>query len=160
MLQSNPPGVSPESDVAASSSSEDPVPAEVHAVIGLFAGQLANIAFPDIDVGVLRRQADELRAEAKTAARAREALDTALAAYVTRLAAVTETARRAVAYARIYSEAHPDQHALAKAIAALAEPSVANAGTAAPGKRRGRASRRSAELFDDPASAPPHKDRA
>jgi len=147
--------------VAASSSSEDPVPAEVHAVIGLFAGQLANISFPDIDVGVLRRQADELRTEAKTAARAREALDAALAAYVTRLAAVTETARRAVAYARIYSEAHPDQHALANAIAALAEPaSTANAGTAAPGKRRGRASRRSAELFDDPAPAPPHKDRA
>src|SRR5512140_2950464 len=94
MSPSNPPGTSPESDVTASSSSEDPVPAEVHAVIGLFAGQLANISFPDIDVGVLRRQAEELRAEAKTAARAREALDAALAAYVTRLAAVTETARR------------------------------------------------------------------
>jgi len=142
---------------------EDPVPAAVLAVIELFANQLAKVAFPEIDAGSLRRQADELRTEAKAVARAREALDAALASLATRRAALDDTAGRAVAYARIYSEAHPDRVALATAIAALSEPRPAAApGLTANGKRRGRPPRRSAELFDaaapgaepEPADAP------
>jgi hypothetical protein len=128
---------------------EDPVPAEVHAVIELFANQLAKVSFPEIDASSLRRQADELRTEAKAVARARDALDVALGSFANRMAALTETATRAVSYARIYSEAHPDRPALATAIAALSEakpPAVAN--LTANGKRRGRPPKRSAELFD------------
>lgn len=145
----------------ASAAVEDPVPAEVHSVIELFASQLAKVSFPDIDAGALRRQADELRGEAKAVARAREALETALASYAKRLTGLGETATRALAYARIYSEAHPDRQDLAAAIAALAEPRPAAAAPAltANGKRRGRPPRRSAELFEaqpagdgDPAS--------
>src|SRR6185295_6198719 len=51
---------------------EDPVPAEVSGVIELYATQLAKVAFPEIDAGSLRRQADELRVEARSVARARE----------------------------------------------------------------------------------------
>jgi hypothetical protein len=139
----------------AATSLEDPVPAEIRAVIDLFANQLAKVAFPDIDAGSLRRQADELRAEAKVVARAREALDAALAGFGARMTALGDTAARAVAYARIYSEAHPDRHALATAITQLSEPRA----PAAPqltvnGKRRGRPPRRSAELFDATASPP------
>jgi hypothetical protein len=134
---------------------EDPVPAEVHAVIDLFANQLAKVAFPEIDAGSLRRQADELRTEAKAVARARDALDAALASFGVRMTALTETATRAVAYARIYSNAHPDRHALATAIAALSQPAApAAANLTVNGKRRGRPPRRSAELFDAGEPAP------
>jgi len=154
------PGMAAEPDPAAASPIEDPVPAEVHAVIALFANQLTNVAFPDVDASVLLRQAEELRTEAKVAVRARESLDAALAAFVTRLALLTETARRAVAYAKIYSEAHPDQRGLATAIAALSEPARSADGCLpAPGKRRSRAARRGAERFDATSGvAPPHKD--
>jgi len=143
-------------------STEDPVPAAVLAVIELFANQLAKVTFPEIDAGSLRRQADELRTEAKAVARAREALDAALASLASRRAALDETAGRAVAYARIYSEAHPDRVALASAIAALSEPRPQVAvGLTANGKRRGRPPRRSAELFDAAAPAePPAVDEA
>lgn len=146
--------------------------AEVRAVIDLFATQLAKLSFPDIDAGILRRQADELRGEAKLVARAREALDAALASYARRAASLGETCTRAIAYARIYSAAHPDRSELALAIAALSQldphgaagphaaTGVANGATSQhgqhgspTGKRRGRPPRRSAELFD--ASAQP-----
>jgi hypothetical protein len=134
---------------------EDPVSAEVRSVIELFATQLAKVSFPDIDAAALRRQADELRTEAKAVARAKEALDAALASYARRTAALGETAARAVAYARIYSEAHPDRHELAGALTALTQPrlAAAPAATAPPtGKRRGRPPKRSAELFGEAAS--------
>jgi len=125
-------------------------------VIELFASQLAKVSFPDIDAAALRRQADELRTEAKAVARAREALDAALASCAKRKAMLGETATRAVAYARIYSEAHPDRLDLATALTTLSEPrtAVAAAAVTATGKRRGRPPRRSAELFDATAQAP------
>ena len=138
---------------------EDPVPTEVSGVIELFATQLAKVAFPEIDAATLRRQADELRAEAKAVARAREALDAALASFAARRGALCDTAARAIAYARIYSQAHPDRAALATAIAALSETkpvavasASASASATATGKRRGRPPRRSAELFDGPGA--------
>jgi hypothetical protein len=131
---------------------DDPIPAAVHAVIDLFTTQLAKISFPDIDAAALRRQADELRAAAAAVTRARAALDAALASCAERAGALGDTARRAVAYAQIYSTAHPERRDLAAAIAALSAP-VAVTSPAAPIKRRGRPPRRSAELFD--AAAPP-----
>jgi len=141
-------------------SPDDPVPAQVSGVIELFATQLAKVAFPEVDAGSLRRQADELRAEAKAVVRAREALDAALASFATRRVALGETAARAIAYARIYSQAHPDRAALATAIAALSETKpVAVASATATGKRRGRPPRRSPELFDANAEPPPPGER-
>lgn len=147
-------------DPAGSAPMEDPVPAEVRAVIDLFASQLANVSFPDVDAGALRRQAEELRVQAKEVARVRESLDAALASFVTRLAALTETSARAVAYARIYSVAHPDQHALATAIAALSQPQETAAGSSTPGtKRRSRAPRRRDDPYDAPGGRQ-HRDDA
>jgi uncharacterized protein YukE len=137
---------------------EDPVSAEVRSVIELYATQLAKVSFPDIDAQALRRQADDLRSEAKTVARAKDALDAALANMARRTAALAETASRAVAYARIYSDAHPDRHELAGALAALAPLTRPAAGSAAPaaasptGKKRGRPPKRSAELFEAAAA--------
>lgn len=146
--------------VIAPAATEDPVPSEVSGVIELFTTQLAKVAFPEIDAGSLRRAAEELRTEARAVARAREALDAALASFAARRVALGEIAARAIAYARIYSQAHPDRAALATAIAALSETkpvavaAVAGAAGAATGKRRGRPPRRSAELFDAPADPP------
>ena len=146
----------------APASADDPVPGEVSGVIELFTTQLAKVAFPEIDAATLRRAADELRAEAQAVARARGALDAALTSFAARRVALGEIAARAVAYARIYSQAHPDRTALATAIAALSETKpevVAAAAGAGTGKRRGRPPRRSAELFerssDAPGEAPP-----
>lgn len=145
--------------IAPASAADDPVPPQVAGVIELYATQLAKVAFPEIDAASLRKQADEVRGEARAVAKAREALDAALASFAARRVALGETAARAVAYARIYSEAHPDRAALATAIAALSETKpvavAAASGTAATGKRRGRPPRRSAELFDATGEPPP-----
>jgi hypothetical protein len=157
MTSSKTSGGSPGPEPATSPPVEDPVPAEVRAVIELFTHQLAKVSFPDIDAGGLRRQAEELRAQAKEVARIRELLDGALASFVTRLAMLSENATRAVAYARIYSVAHPDQQALASAIAALAERSDASGASVSAGaRRRSRPPRRSADLFDPALSSPRH----
>ncbi len=135
----------------------DPVPADVRAVIELFSTQLAKVAFPDVDAASLRREADELRAEATNVARARAALDAAEAARARREVALAATAARAMAYARIYCDAHPERQPLASAIANLTTaPAIAPAPI---GKRRGRPPRRSAELFDAATlpSGPPHE---
>ncbi len=140
---------------AAVSTDGDPVPAHVRAVTELYAGPLAKVTFPDIDAASLRRQSDELRGEAKNVARAREALAAAEAAWASRLAALAETAERAVAYARIYSEAHPDRQPIVAALAELSgltKSATTPAATLADaGKRRGRPPKHSAELF---AAAP------
>lgn len=126
---------------------EDVVPADVRAVVELFSAQLGNVTFPDIDAQSLQRATEELRADAANVAAARAALDAAVAQSAARLAALTSDVTRALAYARIYSEAHPERTALFAALAALAPPPASPA-SAAPPKRRGRPPRRSAELFD------------
>ena len=137
------------------SNDHDPVPAELRAVIELFSNELAKIAFPDVDAASLKRQAEELRTEAKAVVRAREALEVAAAALATHVAALTQTATRAIAYARIYAEAHPERTALATALAALETSWSPQPSEVAPGKRRGRPRRQSADLFAAPAEPDP-----
>lgn len=133
-----------------SSSENDPVPADVRAVIDLFTTHLAKVAFPDVDAGSLRKQADELRAEAKAVARARDALAAAIAATDARLATLTESSTRAIAYARIYGQAHPERQAILDAVTALEQPAAPVPATSI--KRRGRPPkqppRETTELFD------------
>ncbi|MCW5808964.1 MAG: hypothetical protein KIT31_41815, partial [Deltaproteobacteria bacterium] len=68
-------------------------------------------------------------------------------------------AARAVAYARIYSDAHPEREPLAAAIMSLAKPASVEEPRPLV-RRRGRPPKRSAELFDtagspaDPPGAP------
>ncbi|NVB84832.1 MAG: hypothetical protein HOV81_41060 [Kofleriaceae bacterium] len=133
---------------------EDPVRAEHRAVIELFANQLAKVAFPDVDAALLRRQAEEVRAEAIAVARAREALEAAQHKLADRTAVLGDTVARGLAYARIYADAQPDRHALAASIAALAAP-MSTTPAAPPAKRRGRPPRQSAELFATPAAEEP-----
>ena len=130
--------------IPSTSLENDPVPADVRALIELFATHLAKVAFPDVDAAALRRDADQLRAQAKTVARAREALAAAIAGADACLTALTDAAARATAYARIYSEAHPDRAPIAAALASLSRP-VSE--PVKPGKRRGRPPHHTPELF-------------
>ncbi len=134
--------------LVASSSEPDPVPADIRAIIDLFVTHLSKVAFPDVDAASLRKQADDLRAEAKTVARARDVLAAAIAATDARLAVLTESATRAIAYARIYGEAQPERQPILAALAMLERP-TARASTTTT-KRRGRPpkQRDTAELFD------------
>jgi hypothetical protein len=134
--------VAPEPEITV----DDPVRAEHRAVIELFANQLAKVAFPDVDAALLRRQADDVRAQAIAVAKAREVLEAAQHKLADRAAVLGDTVARGLAYARIYADAHPDRHALATEISALAAP-VVTLPAAAPGKRRGRPPRQNAELF-------------
>ncbi|CAN5647886.1 hypothetical protein BH11MYX1_BH11MYX1_57470 [soil metagenome] len=130
---------------------EDPVPAEARSAIELFASQLAKVSFPDADEVSLRRDVEGLCAEAKLVTRAREALEAAVASLEMRRRALKSSAARAIAYAKIYSEAHPDRVALASALAELAN----SPAPSPPAKRRGRPPRRSADLFDTTTLPPP-----
>ena len=130
---------------------EDVVRAEHRAVIELFATQLAKVAFPDVDAALLRRQADELRAEGRAVESARAALEAAQHKLAEREATLQQTVARGLAYARIYAEAHPE---LADAIAAVSAPALA-CPAPAPAKRRGRPPRVSAELFATPEESAP-----
>lgn len=142
------PHTSPSVPVEVEAAVEDPVCAEHRAVIELFANQLAKVPFPDVDASVLRRQADEVRAEAVAVARARDALEAAQRKLEERSAALGDSVARGLAYARIYADGHPDRQALATAITGLrAQASEPAAVAAAPMKRRGRPPRQSAELF-------------
>lgn len=129
----------------------DPVPAHARAVIDVFATHLAKVQFPDVDTAALRKLADEVRAEASAVARARDALTAALAASDARVAALTGACARAVAYAKVFSEAQPERRAIADALAALDAPAAAAA--TRTGKRRGRPPKvtpATSELFDAP----------
>lgn len=143
-----------------SSIEPDPVPAPARAVIELFATHLAKVQFPDVDAAALAALAAEVRAEAAAVARARDALTAALAASDARVAKLTAACTRAVAYARVFSEAQPERTAIADALAALDAP--AQRATAPSGKRRGRppkiAPAGSDELFDAARMQPARKD--
>ncbi len=148
-----PPAVTPLSLVTPVCAPEnDAVPADIRAVIDLFSTHLAKVSFPDVDATSLGKHADEVRAAAKNVALAREALATAIAATDVRLATLAAATSRALAYARIYGDAHCDRQPLVAALAelaVLARP-TASAQTTTSGKRRGRPpkQRESAELFD------------
>jgi hypothetical protein len=129
---------------------DDPVPADVQALMDLFTTHLANVQFPDVDAASLRKHADELRAEAKVVARARESLAVAAAASDAKLAALISACARAIAYAKIFCESHPERRSIADAIAMLERPVV----PAVTMKRRGRPPRPRPPVSDELFGAP------
>jgi hypothetical protein len=114
----------------------DPIPAELRAVLELFATELRDVAFPGVDAAVLRQHADDVRTSARDVDRARTALDAALAVQAERSRALSAVVARALAYATIYVA---DQPALAARLAAVSGTATAAAPPSTPGPRpRGR----------------------
>jgi uncharacterized protein YhaN len=128
------------------------IPEDVRVVIELFEKQLAKVAFPELDAAVLRKHADEVQAEAAKVEKARAALEAALVASEQKLAALRETVKRAAAYARIYSDSHPEKEGLAAALAEMAAPLTSLPVTAA--KKRGRPRKQDVQLFALPEETP------
>jgi hypothetical protein len=129
------------------------IPAPVQAVIDLFADDLADVRFPDVDGAVLGRLASEVEAASSALAAAQAALDQAREALHQRQDALLHGAQRAVAYARVFAESN---EALAARLGAihLSRPAPASA-EAAP-RRRGRPPKARSETLslDVPAGVP------
>jgi hypothetical protein len=123
----------------------DPIPASVQAVLELFASDLAEVRFPDVDAAVLSRLAADAKAAAEALAGAQAALEQARAVLQQRQDALLHGAARAVAYARVFAESNEALAARLDAISLArprrprgdaSEPQVASAETAP--RRRGR----------------------
>jgi hypothetical protein len=84
-----------------------PIAPPVQALLDLFATELADVHFADVDAQLLARLAVDLEASAEAAALAQQALERANAAVLERSDALLDQAQRALAYARVYAERTP-----------------------------------------------------
>lgn len=108
----------PSSDAALNSSDDalddpDPVPSAVVSLLQVFAQELTDVSFPDVDgatlglaslderANIVRRQTEELEALRARVAVARDALEGARVD-------LGRHAERALAYARVYAEGQPE----------------------------------------------------
>ena len=127
---------------------DDPIPADLREIVALFHGPLAKTPFPDVDAASLEQYVDAVHDAASKLAVARAAVDLASARLGERVAALGATAKRGLAYARIYADAHPEHGELTRALADLRPGSAS--GTAPGARRRGRPPK-SASPADVPA---------
>jgi ElaB/YqjD/DUF883 family membrane-anchored ribosome-binding protein len=108
------------------------IPQSVRAVLDLFATELAELRFGDLDAALLTRLAEEVGAAEGAVAQA----EAALAAARTRLHeghdALLLQAQRALAYAKVYAEENPD---LAQSLELISLPRV---GVSVRGARKAR----------------------
>jgi hypothetical protein len=95
----------------------NPIAPPVQALLELFATELADVHFADVDAKLLARLAADLQASAEAAASAQQALERANAAVLERSEALLEQAQRGLAYARVYAERNEALSARLEAIA-------------------------------------------
>jgi hypothetical protein len=100
-----------------------PIQEAIRPVLELFATELSDVRFPDIDLAVLRETAASVAAQVDAVARAEEALAEARAILVQCEQALASKAARALAYARVYAEG---DGALVSKIDAIALPRTPN----------------------------------
>jgi hypothetical protein len=79
----------------------------VQSVLDLFATDLADVRFADVDGQTLARVAADVQAAAEAVSAAQAALDSARAALQERQEMLLQHAQRALAYARVYAESDP-----------------------------------------------------
>lgn len=138
----------------------------LRALMELFATELAEVRFPDVDIKVLGEAAARVRERAEAVARAAATLEAARQALHESQEALLHKGQRALAYARVYAE---EDEALSTRLEALALPRPARkagrsegaevpatAAEAAPPRRRGRPPKVRAEapLFNEAAGSP------
>jgi ATP-dependent Clp protease ATP-binding subunit ClpA len=138
----------------------------LRALMELFATELAEVRFPDVDVKVLGEAAARVRERAEAVSRAAAALEAARQALHESQEALLHKGQRALAYARVYAE---EDGALSAKLEAIALPRparkpgrpegaevLATVAEAAPPKRRGRppkARASEAPLFNESSAA-------
>lgn len=94
----------------------DPVPPVIRDILALFAGELRDQRFGDLDHEALERLAGETRERAKEVDRARASLEAALSELEAAREALSTRARQGLAYATVFAASDP---ALSATIAAL-----------------------------------------
>jgi hypothetical protein len=139
-------------------SSADPIPSFSRKVIALFAEQLREVRFPDLDVSVLEAQAGALLDT-------RHALDAVLAEaellqqkLAEQASALEAQSGRALSYARIYAEGDRVLETSVAEIESLRSPTSPSS----PPRKRGRPPKtatRESDLFAD-AGSPNGQDEA
>jgi hypothetical protein len=107
----------------------DPIPEGSQRVLTLFHGPLADVRFPDADRNLLDADAEAVRSAAQAVLDADAALSAAKDTLDGAQRQLRERTQRALAYARIFAEAHPG------VLDVLGE---SPASEVAPPKRRGR----------------------
>jgi hypothetical protein len=81
------------------------IPAPVRTVLDLFASDLADVRFGDVDAEALARVAADVQAAADVVASAQASLESARGTLHDRQEALLQQTQRALAYARVYAEA-------------------------------------------------------
>jgi hypothetical protein len=82
----------------------DPIAAPIQAILDLFAKDLADVRFANVDAKTLERIASEVKSAAGVVASAEVALETARATLLEKQDALLQHAQHALAYARVYAE--------------------------------------------------------
>jgi multidrug efflux pump subunit AcrA (membrane-fusion protein) len=80
------------------------IPTPIQSLLDLFASDLAEVRFADVDAKTLEHFATDVRSAADVVASAELALDAARAALQERQEALLQQTQRALAYARVYAE--------------------------------------------------------
>ncbi|WP_426756365.1 hypothetical protein [Myxococcus sp. Y35] len=86
------------------SNENDPISPALRALLELFATELAEVRFPDMNGEVLDAAAEQVREKAEAVARAQAALEAARQALQESQEALLQKGQRALAYARVFSE--------------------------------------------------------
>jgi len=82
----------------------DPIAAPIQAILDLFAKDLADVRFANVDAKTLERIASEVKSAAGVVASAEVAFETARATLLEKQDALLQHAQHALAYARVYAE--------------------------------------------------------
>jgi len=80
------------------------IPAPIQSLLDLFAADLTDVRFADVDATTLQRIATDVKAAADVVSSAELALDAARAALHEHQETLLQYAQRALAYARVYGE--------------------------------------------------------
>ena len=125
---------------------QDPVPAHVLELIEIFETHLPDVSFPGVDHDTLERQSLAVRSRASELHGAREQLEQARAslegaevAHAQARAELLSTSHRALGYARVFAEEHPDLRERLERLAKDAAPAGAAPVAHARRRRKGRA---------------------
>jgi len=139
----------------------DPIPPSVKALVELFKNELSTVTFPGVDGALLEQLITDVQAYTDAVIKAEAALEAARTSLRESEEVLAIKSQKALSYARVYAEDHPEIAAKLSFVARIAgaapAPSAAAArdgGSDAP-KRRGRQKKAaSTEAVDATPAAP------
>jgi hypothetical protein len=140
----------------------DPIPPSVQALMDLFASELSHVSFPGVDRAILEQVVTEVRTHTEAVAKAEAALEAARAALRDSEETLSSKTTKALAYARVYAEDHPDIRSKVESVARIAgttssPPGPSKEASGDTPKRRGRppkAKAASTEPTTEPTTEP------